>query len=70
MKEFKCSKCGNTKFVVVYHHHTVADFSQEDAVEGHPMISNGGESFDSIFCANCFEPVEGDMTQEMLREII
>lgn len=70
MKEFKCPECGNTKFVVVYRHYTVVDFSQEGAIEGHPMIENGGESFDSIFCDNCSEPVEGDTIQEMLKEII
>lgn len=70
MKEFGCSKCNSTRFVVVHRHYTVADFSQEGAIEGHPAISRGGDIFDSIFCDNCSEPVEGETIQEMLREII
>lgn len=69
VKEFKCPKCGGTKFTVVYRHYTVADFSQEGAIEGHPMISSGGIRFDSIFCDNCSEPVEDEVAQEMLREV-
>lgn len=66
----RCPKCGGSKFVVVYRHYTVADFSQEGAIEDHPFLSNGGESFDSIFCDNCSEPVEGDMIQEILKEVV
>ncbi len=70
MKEFKCPKCGSMKFTLVYRRYTVADFSQEGAIEGNPMISPGGVSFDSLFCDNCAEPVEGEMVQEMLQEVI
>lgn len=70
MKQFKCPKCGGMKFTLVHRHYTVADFSGEGAIEGHPFLFSGGKIYDSMFCDNCAEPIEGDLEQEMLKEVV
>ncbi len=64
----RCPKCGGAKFTIVHRKYTVVDFSREGAIEDHPYLSNGGELFDSVFCDDCSEPIEGDMAQQILRE--
>jgi len=66
----RCPYCDNPKFVIVHHKNIVVDFSQEGAIENHPFVTDGGESFDSISCDNCFELIEGDLVHDILREVI
>ncbi len=69
-KDIHCPKCDSQRFIIAYHDYTIADFSTEGAIEGHPFVRSGGESFDSIFCDECSEPIEGDLIQTIREEVI
>lgn len=70
MIKFSCPKCGCERFTLVRETYLGVDFSQEGAVEGHPLISSGGNKFSSFQCTHCREEVPTEQAEKMLKEVI
>lgn len=72
MIKFSCPKpgCGCSRFTLVRRTFADVDFSQEGAIEGHPLISDAGNRFDSFLCYECGEEVPTEQAEKMLKEVI
>ena len=70
MIRFSCPKCGCEKFTLVRETYLGVDFSQEGAIEGHPLISSGANKFSCFQCCGCKEKVPPEQAEKMLKEVI
>lgn len=65
-----CELCRHRVFIMVDEQHTLVDYSQEGAIEGHPLIQRQGTIPIKIRCAACYNTVEHNEAEQMRKEII